>query len=150
MKHQAEPQIHKESHTPRCCHLQRVPSSSVMGSMRVRVAVVALVVKGTPSKKKGPPSAGSPARRGVGCHMRAWAPLQGPRPLTLGTLPSASFKLPIANADPSHPAALPERAPGQPEAGAGPLRARVRPCEAQGPSNLKSVQPNLGQIELRL
>ncbi len=36
MKHQAEPQIHKESQTPRCCHLQRVPSSgmsSVMGSM---------------------------------------------------------------------------------------------------------------------
>jgi hypothetical protein len=36
MKHQAEPQIHKESHAPRCCHLQRVPSSgmsSVIGSM---------------------------------------------------------------------------------------------------------------------
>jgi hypothetical protein len=36
IKHQAEPQIHKESHTLRCCHLQRVPSSgmsSVMGSM---------------------------------------------------------------------------------------------------------------------
>ncbi len=35
-KHQAEPQIHKESHAPRCCHFQRVPSSgmsSVMKSM---------------------------------------------------------------------------------------------------------------------
>ncbi len=100
-----------------------------------------IVVKGTPSKAKGRQAPGRPPGAG-------W--------LTLGPLPSASFKfkLPIANADPSHPAgpaAMPEnwKAPGQ--VGAGPLRARVRPCEAQGPSNLKSAQPNLnlGQTEVR-
>jgi hypothetical protein len=33
-KHQADPQIHNESHTPRGCHLQRVPSSGMFSVMK--------------------------------------------------------------------------------------------------------------------